>query len=106
MLVNNAGVVQGKALLDLSPEDIQQYVVVEHSEPFLMLISLRTFSVNTLAHFWTLKAFLPEMIKQKKGHIVSVESYFILLRIVGYSLTRHIGQRLIRFWHGRHGASE
>ncbi|TBU33182.1 retinal short-chain dehydrogenase/reductase [Dichomitus squalens] len=57
MLVNNAGVVQGKTLLDLSPEDIQQ-----------------TISVNTLAHFWTLKAFLPEMIKQKSGHIVNVSS--------------------------------
>jgi hypothetical protein len=31
----------------------------------------RTFDVNTLAHFWTLKAFLPEMIKKKSGHIVS-----------------------------------
>lgn len=57
MLINNAGVVQGKAILDLSPEDVQQ-----------------TFSVNTLAHFWTLKAFLPEMIKQNNGHIINVSS--------------------------------
>ncbi|KAH9943291.1 retinal short-chain dehydrogenase/reductase [Epithele typhae] len=57
MLINNAGVVQGKPILDLSPEDVQQ-----------------TFSVNTLAHFWTLKAFLPEMIKNGKGHIVNVSS--------------------------------
>ncbi|KAI0638346.1 retinal short-chain dehydrogenase/reductase [Trametes polyzona] len=57
MLINNAGVVQGKTILDLTPEDIKQ-----------------TFSVNTLAHFWTLKAFLPEMIKQKSGHIVNVAS--------------------------------
>jgi len=34
----------------------------------------RTFDVNTLAHFWTLKAFLPEMIKNKSGHIVTVSS--------------------------------
>lgn len=26
MLINNAGVVQGKAILDLTPEDVQQYV--------------------------------------------------------------------------------
>lgn len=26
MLINNAGVVQGKSLLDLSSEDVQQYV--------------------------------------------------------------------------------
>ncbi|KZT70370.1 retinal short-chain dehydrogenase/reductase [Daedalea quercina L-15889] len=57
VLINNAGVVQGKLLVDLSPEDIQQ-----------------TFSVNTLAHFWTLKAFLPGMIEQKKGHIITMSS--------------------------------
>ncbi|KAJ7682549.1 retinal short-chain dehydrogenase/reductase [Mycena polygramma] len=57
VLVNNAGVAQGKLILDLSPEDIQQ-----------------TFGVNTLAHFWTLKAFLPGMIAKKKGHIVTVSS--------------------------------
>jgi len=57
VLINNAGVVQGKSLLDLAPEDIQQ-----------------TFSVNTLAQFWTLKAFLPGMIEQKKGHIVTMSS--------------------------------
>ncbi|KAK7061855.1 hypothetical protein R3P38DRAFT_678613 [Favolaschia claudopus] len=57
ILVNNAGVAQGKLILDLSPEDIQQ-----------------TFGVNTLAHFWTLKAFLPGMIEKKKGHIVTMAS--------------------------------
>jgi len=57
VLVNNAGVAQGKLVLDLSPEDIRQ-----------------TFDVNTLAHFWTLKAFLPEMIKKKSGHIITVAS--------------------------------
>lgn len=31
----------------------------------------RTFDVNALAHFWTLKTFLPEMIRNKSGHIVS-----------------------------------
>ncbi|KAJ7368559.1 retinal short-chain dehydrogenase/reductase [Mycena albidolilacea] len=57
VLINNAGVVQGKLILDLSPEDVQQ-----------------TFGVNTLAHFWTLKAFLPGMIEKKKGHIVTMSS--------------------------------
>ncbi|KAI0307095.1 retinal short-chain dehydrogenase/reductase [Multifurca ochricompacta] len=57
VLVNNAGVVQGKLILDLSPEDVKQ-----------------TFNVNTLAHFWTLKAFLPEMIKNKSGHVVTTAS--------------------------------
>ncbi|KZT29253.1 retinal short-chain dehydrogenase reductase [Neolentinus lepideus HHB14362 ss-1] len=57
ILINNAGVVQGKLILDLSPEDIKQ-----------------TFDTNVLAHFWTLKAFLPGMIQQKRGHIVTVSS--------------------------------
>ncbi|KAF9238743.1 retinal short-chain dehydrogenase reductase [Melanogaster broomeanus] len=57
MLVNNAGVVQGKLILDLQPHDIQQ-----------------TFGVNTLAHFWTLKAFLPKMIERNSGHIVTLSS--------------------------------
>jgi NAD(P)-dependent dehydrogenase (short-subunit alcohol dehydrogenase family) len=72
VLVNNAGVVQGKLILDLSPEDVRQSV------PLLLIVTKqsfdfrdRTFNVNTLAHFWTLKAFLPEMIRQKSGHIVS-----------------------------------
>jgi len=57
VLINNAGVVQGKLILDLSIEDVRQ-----------------TFNVNALSHFWTLKAFLPEMIRKKSGHIVSVAS--------------------------------
>ncbi|TFK55572.1 NAD(P)-binding protein [Heliocybe sulcata] len=57
ILINNAGVVQGKLILDLSPEDIKQ-----------------TFDTNVLAHFWTLKAFLPGMITAKRGHIVTVSS--------------------------------
>ncbi|KAN0097551.1 hypothetical protein V8E55_001997 [Tylopilus felleus] len=57
MLVNNAGVVQGKLILDLRPEDVYQ-----------------TFGVNTFAHFWTLKAFLPKMIERNSGHIVTLAS--------------------------------
>ncbi|KAF8351653.1 retinal short-chain dehydrogenase reductase [Amanita rubescens] len=57
IIINNAGVVQGKLLLDLSPNDINQ-----------------TFGVNTLAHFWILKAFLPGMLRRKAGHIVSMAS--------------------------------
>jgi len=64
VLVNNAGVAQGKLLLDLDPEDVK-----------------RTFNVNTLASFWTLKAFLPGMIKEKKGHIVTVSSVLGMLGV-------------------------
>ncbi|KAG8860123.1 hypothetical protein FRB96_004146 [Tulasnella sp. 330] len=57
ILVNNAGVVQGKLITDLTEKDVQQ-----------------TVGVNLLAHFWTLKAFLPDMIKHKTGHVVTVAS--------------------------------
>ncbi|KAH0839835.1 retinal short-chain dehydrogenase reductase [Lanmaoa asiatica] len=57
MLVNNAGVVQGKLILDLSPQDIYQ-----------------TFGVNTFAHFWILKAFLPKLIERNNGHIITLAS--------------------------------
>ncbi|KZW04335.1 retinal short-chain dehydrogenase/reductase [Exidia glandulosa HHB12029] len=57
VLINNAGVVQGKLLLDLTPEDVQQ-----------------TLNTNLAAHFWTLKAFLPNMIKENAGHIITIGS--------------------------------
>lgn len=57
VLVNNAGVVAGKPLLELSDADIE-----------------RTFQTNTLAHFWTLRAFLPAMLARGDGHVVTVAS--------------------------------
>ena len=57
ILVNNAGVVSGKPLLELSDEHIE-----------------RTFRVNTLALFWTTRAFLPAMVARGSGHIVNVAS--------------------------------
>jgi all-trans-retinol dehydrogenase (NAD+) len=57
ILVNNAGVVSGRPLLELSDEHIE-----------------RTFRVNTLALFWTTKAFLPAMVARGSGHIVTVAS--------------------------------
>lgn len=57
VVINNAGVVSGKSLLELSDEAI-----------------LRTFEINALACFWITRAFLPEMIKREQGHIVTVAS--------------------------------
>ncbi|KAH9395084.1 hypothetical protein TYRP_005154 [Tyrophagus putrescentiae] len=50
ILVNNAGVLAGDLLLDSDDEAIE-----------------RTMAVNTMAHFTTIKAFLPEMIRQGKS---------------------------------------
>uniref|UniRef100_L7M158 Putative hydroxysteroid 17-beta dehydrogenase 11 n=1 Tax=Rhipicephalus pulchellus TaxID=72859 RepID=L7M158_RHIPC len=57
IVVNNAGVVTGKRLLDLSDEMIT-----------------RTFQINTLSHYWVVKAFLPDMMAANHGHIVSIAS--------------------------------
>jgi all-trans-retinol dehydrogenase (NAD+) len=57
VLINNAGVVSGKRFLELPDEKI-----------------VKTFEVNTLALFWTCKAFLPDMIARNAGHVVTVAS--------------------------------
>jgi all-trans-retinol dehydrogenase (NAD+) len=57
ILVNNAGIVSGKGLLELEDAEIE-----------------RTFQVNTLALFWTVRAFLPQMLERNSGHIVTIAS--------------------------------
>jgi all-trans-retinol dehydrogenase (NAD+) len=57
VLVNNAGIVSGKKLLDC-PEPLMK----------------KTLEVNTLSHLYTVKEFLPDMIKMNKGHIVTIAS--------------------------------
>lgn len=37
-------------------------------------IILKTLKVNTVSHLLTIKEFLPGMIEQKRGHIVSIAS--------------------------------
>lgn len=57
ILINNAGVVTGKFFSDYSEQEIQH-----------------TMDVNIMSHFWTVRAFLPDMIARNNGHIVSVAS--------------------------------
>ncbi len=57
ILINNAGIVTGSPLLEISDEAIE-----------------RTFAVNTLAGFWTTRAFLPGMVEQGHGHVVTIAS--------------------------------
>lgn len=53
MLVNNAGVAQARLLVDLTEAEITQSV-----------------SVNLLGPLWTTRAFLPDMLDRRAGHIV------------------------------------
>lgn len=57
ILVNNAGIMQNVPLLELDSERIKL-----------------TFAVNILAHFWTIRAFLPKMVENNYGHIVAISS--------------------------------
>jgi len=75
ILVNNAGVVSGKTLLDATDDDIQ-----------------RTFDVNTLALFWTTRAFLPAMLARDRGHVVTIASAAGIVgtsRLVDYCASKH-----------------
>ncbi|KAH3748708.1 epidermal retinol dehydrogenase 2-like isoform X1 [Dreissena polymorpha] len=66
ILVNNAGIVTGKKFLDC-PDNMVQ----------------KTMEVNVMAHFWTVKAFLPEMIKRNHGHVVNIASSAGLIGVNG-----------------------
>lgn len=66
VLVNNAGVVSGKKLLEVDEDRIR-----------------KTFGVNTLALFWTTRAFLPGMIERNEGHVVTVASAAGLVGVKG-----------------------
>lgn len=57
VLVNNAGIYHGLYLQDLADDQIE-----------------RIFKINIMAHFWTVRAFLPKMIEHQRGHIVEIAS--------------------------------
>lgn len=66
VLVNNAGVVVGRPLLELEDSD------VEH-----------TLNVNTLSLFRTTRAFLPTMIARDRGTVVTIASAAGLVGVAG-----------------------
>jgi all-trans-retinol dehydrogenase (NAD+) len=57
VLVNNAGVVSGKPLGELTEADVR-----------------RTFEVNTLALYWVTQPFLASMVEQNRGRVVTIAS--------------------------------
>ena len=61
VLINNAGV--GGFHGSLVDGDLKDETIV------------KTFSVNALAHFWTLRAFLPWMLENDYGYVVNVASF-------------------------------
>ncbi|KAL4646006.1 short-chain dehydrogenase/reductase 3-like [Arapaima gigas] len=66
ILVNNAAVVHGRSLTDSDDDAL-----------------LKSQHINTLAHFWTTKAFLPRMLELCNGHVVCISSILALSSIPG-----------------------
>ncbi|GAB1866565.1 NADP-retinol dehydrogenase [Camponotus japonicus] len=62
ILVNNAGIVFVKTLLNQSVDEVTQVI-----------------DVNLKSHYWTLQAFLPSMIEKNHGHIVAISSIAALI---------------------------
>jgi all-trans-retinol dehydrogenase (NAD+) len=75
VLVNNAGVVAGADLLDLTDEQIE-----------------RVMAVNALAPFWCTRAVLPGMVARSRGHVVTIASIAAAMgvpRLVDYAASKH-----------------
>jgi all-trans-retinol dehydrogenase (NAD+) len=75
VLINNAGVVTGKPLLETSDADLE-----------------RSFAVNALAPIRATRAFLPGMLARKRGHIVTVASAAGIVgtaKLVDYCASKH-----------------
>ena len=67
ILVNNAGVVAGKGFIELTETDIDQ-----------------TLNVNVRGPLNTIRAVLPKMMLEKRGHIVNVSSVVADMYSAGY----------------------
>ncbi|ANB11506.1 short-chain dehydrogenase/reductase [Sugiyamaella lignohabitans] len=57
VLINNAGIGAGQPILSITEANVR-----------------KTYDVNVLAHYWTTKAFVPDMVKNNHGHIVTIAS--------------------------------
>jgi NAD(P)-dependent dehydrogenase (short-subunit alcohol dehydrogenase family) len=74
ILVNNAGIVSGRSILNQSDQFTEEI-----------------FKVNIVSHFALIREYMPDMIKKNKGHIVglaSVASFIAPPGIVDYSATK------------------
>lgn len=75
ILINNAGVVTGKTLMEAPDEQIE-----------------RVFKVNTLALYWVTKSFLGPMMEKNEGHIVTIASAAGIIGVskqTDYSASKH-----------------
>jgi all-trans-retinol dehydrogenase (NAD+) len=74
VLINNAGIAVCRPILSETEEQIR-----------------RAFDVNTIAHFLIVKEFVPAMVQQNHGHIVTVasmSSYSVHAQNIDYSCSK------------------
>ncbi|EGW30171.1 uncharacterized protein SPAPADRAFT_73554 [Spathaspora passalidarum NRRL Y-27907] len=74
VLINNAGITTGRTVLDLSFQEIE-----------------KTIQINLLSSFYTIKAFLPDMLNLKRGYIVTIASvlgYMSPARLSAYGASK------------------
>lgn len=57
ILINNAGIAMSELILDCKPPQLR-----------------KIFDVNIISHYYTIGAFVPAMVKAKKGHVVTLAS--------------------------------
>jgi len=68
ILINNAGIVSGKKILHPDFNDD---------------LAEKTIAVNTTAHIWMIRAFVPDMAKRNRGHVVTIASAAGLVGVCG-----------------------
>lgn len=78
VLFNNAGVVSGDWFLDLDPASIE-----------------RTYRVNVLSLYWMTQAFLPAMVQNNRGCVVTISSASGMLGVA--KLTDYAGSKFAAF---------
>ena len=74
ILINNAGIGAARLITESTPEGLA-----------------KIFGVNVFHHFYTVKAFLPDMVKRNHGHIVTIAStasFVSLPGIADYAATK------------------
>ncbi|KAF2020843.1 NAD(P)-binding protein [Aaosphaeria arxii CBS 175.79] len=74
ILINNAGIGNANSIMEITPERLRSI-----------------FDINLLSHWYTVQEFLPDMLTQRKGHIMSTASMAAFLGLAGmvdYSCTK------------------
>jgi len=80
VLINNAGVARGRNLLAATERDVRF-----------------TFDVNALAHYWTVREFVPAMVRADHGMVVTVASFAAWIAVadmVDYAASKAAAQAL------------